>query len=281
MKLFVFGLGFTGSAVARLLAAEGWVVAGTCRGGDTVQADGVTVFPFDGSGKLPPEALAGTTHLLSTVPPGRDGDPVLAHAADCRAAWAGYLSTTGVYGDRDGEWVDERGELRPTQERARHRVAAERAWLGSGLPVHIFRLAGIYGPGRSAIDSVRDGSARRVVKPGQVFGRIHVDDIARAVRASMARPRPGAVYNLADDDPAPPQEVILHACRLLGVEPPPELAWDQAVKLLSPMALSFFADNKRVANDLAKRELGLVLRYPTYREGLAAILATTDPRRAV
>jgi nucleoside-diphosphate-sugar epimerase len=277
MKLFVFGLGFTGRAVARLLASQGWEVAGTCRDGESPGVAGIAVHHFDGSAPPPAEALAGTTHLLSTVPPGPGGDPVLPHVAGRDLVWAGYLSTTGVYGDRGGAVVDETADLRPTQERSRRRAAAERVWLDSGLPVHVFRLAGIYGPGRSAIDSVRDGSARRVAKPGQVFGRIHVDDIARVVRASMARPRPGAIYNVTDDDPAPPQEVILHACRLLGVAPPPELPWQEAEKVLSPMALSFFADNKRVDNALIKRELGVSLRYPSYREGLAAILAAEPP----
>ncbi len=283
-KLFVFGLGFTGGALARALAAEGWAVAGTTRSGESTGLPGlpgIPVFPFDRTHPLDPAALAGTTHVVSTVPPDDLGDPVLDGAGGMLRglglAWAGYLSTTGVYGDRDGEWVDETSDLKPDLGRSERRVAAERAWRASGLPAHIFRLAGIYGPGRSAIDSVRAGKARRIVKPGQMFGRIHVDDVAAAVRASMDRPRPGAVYNLADDEPAPPQDVILHACRLLGVEPPPEMPWEEARATLSPMALSFYADNKRVRNDLIKTELGVRLRYPTYREGLAAILRGGNP----
>jgi nucleoside-diphosphate-sugar epimerase len=195
----------------------------------------------------------------------------LSHLPNLR--WAGYLSTTGVYGDCGGAWVDEDSPLAPNVERARRRVEAEQAWRAAGLPLHIFRLAGIYGPGRSAIDSVRAGTARRIVKPGQVFSRIHVEDIAQSVLASLDHPRPGAVYNLCDDDPAPPQEVIAYACRLLGVAPPPEIPWQQALATLSPMALSFYADSKRVRNDRMKAELGVTLAYPSYREGLRAILA--------
>ena len=279
-RLFIFGLGFSGRVIAGRLAAEGWSVAGTSRSGEAVELPGIEVFAFDRDHPLPPRALAGVTHLLSTVPPDRLGDPVVAAVTEVRPLWAGYLSTTGVYGDHGGGWVDETTVPAPGGDRSRRRLAAERDWLDSGLPVHIFRLAGIYGPGRSAIDAVRDGTARRIVKPGQVFGRIHVEDIALAVRASMARPRPGAIYNLADDDPAPPQEVILHACRLLGIAPPPEIPWEAAQASLSPMALSFFADNKRVDNSLIKRELGVRLRYPSYREGLDAILATGPDRCA-
>jgi nucleoside-diphosphate-sugar epimerase len=177
-----------------------------------------------------------------------------------------------VYGDRGGAWVDESDDVAPTMPRTRRRAAAEAGWLHSGLPVHVFRLAGIYGPGpgRNALEAVRAGSARRIVKPGQVFGRVHVDDIVEVLCASIARPRPGAVYNVADDEPAPPQDVIAFACALLGVAPPPEVPYDQAE--LSPMARSFYADNRRIANARIKRELGVRLRYPSYREGLRAIL---------
>jgi nucleoside-diphosphate-sugar epimerase len=188
--------------------------------------------------------------------------------------WVGYLSTTGVYGDRDGGWVDESSELRPTGERGRRRVVAETAWLDlwrrHGLPVHVFRLAGIYGPGRSAFDSLRQGRAQRVDKPGQVFSRIHVDDIAAVLAASMAKPNPGATYNVCDDDPAAPAEVIAHAADLLGIEPPPLVPFAEAK--LSYMARSFYADNKRVRNDRIKAELGVELAYPDYRRGLADIL---------
>jgi len=276
-RLFIFGLGFSGRAVARHLAAEGWEVVGTSRSGEAPNPPGIRVFAFDRDHPLPPDALDGATHLLSTVPPDGLGDPVIAAVAGRAFQWAGYLSTTGVYGDRGGDRVDETTPPNPANERSARRLAAERAWLESGLPVHVFRLAGIYGPGRSAIDSVRDGTARRVVKPGQVFGRIHVDDIAGAVAASIARPHPGTVYNLADDDPAPPQDVVLHACRLLGVAPPPEIPWDQAEPTLSPMARSFYAENKRVANDRIKAETDFHLTYPTYREGLTAILNRPSP----
>lgn len=275
-RFFIFGLGFSGRVIARALAAAGWQVAGTTRSGEAADLPGIEVFSFDRDHPLPPDALDGVTAMLSSVPPDAQGDPVLDGAGAALRAlpltWAGYLSTTGVYGDRDGGWVTEESELRPTQERSRRRVDAEAAWQASGLPVHIFRLAGIYGPGRSAIDTVRAGQARRIVKPGQVFSRIHVDDIAATVLASLARPHPGAAYNVCDDDAAPPQQVIAHACALQDVAPPPEVPWDEAQATLSPMALSFYADNKRVANDRIKRDLGVVLRHPTYREGLAAIL---------
>jgi nucleoside-diphosphate-sugar epimerase len=189
--------------------------------------------------------------------------------------WAGYLSTTGVYGDTKGEWVSEAAWLKPTGDRQKRRVEAERGWLGIyrqyGVPMHLFRLAGIYGPGRSALDSVRAGDAKRVDKPGQVFCRVHVDDIAATLRASMAKPTLGAVYNVADDLPTPSHEVVEHACRLLGVEPPPLIPFDQAE--LSPMAASFYTDCRRVKNDRIKRQLGVTLAYPDYRAGLDAQFA--------
>ncbi|MBR9973057.1 SDR family oxidoreductase [Magnetospirillum sulfuroxidans] len=276
-RLFIFGLGFSARVIARAALAQGWQVAGTTRSGGGAGLDGITVFAFDRGHPLPEQALDGVTHVLSSVPPDERGDAVMdcvgARLRALAPAWVGYLSTTGVYGDRGGAWVDEDSPVHPDLERSRRRVAAEQAWLASGLPVHLFRLAGIYGPGRSAIDSVRAGNARRIVKPGQVFSRIHVEDIAQAVLASVQRPRPGAIYNVCDDDCAPPQDVISHACALLGLEPPAELDWDQAKASLSPMALSFYADNKRVRNDRLKAELGVTLRYPSYRQGLAAIVA--------
>ena len=274
-KLFIFGLGFSAKVIACQMLAEGWDVAGTTRSGEGADLPGITIHCFDRDHPLPPGALAGVTHVLSSVPPDAAGDPVIDVIAGLNVTWAGYLSTTGVYGDSGGAWVDETTPPSPSLDRSRRRLAAEQAWLNSGLPVHIFRLAGIYGPGRSALDSVRDGSAKRVVKPDQVFGRIHVDDIAQVVRASMAQPNAGAIYNVADDDPAPPQDVILHACRLLGAEPPPEIPWEQARATLSPMALSFYADSKRVRNDRIKTELGVRLIHPSYREGLASILTLT------
>lgn len=275
-RFFLFGLGFSGRVIARALQQAGWQVAGTTRSGEAVDLPGIRLFPFDRDHPLPAGALDGVSAVLSSVPPDDHGDPVLDIAGDAlkavRPAWVGYLSTTGVYGDRDGGLVTEESELRPTLDRSRRRAAAEAAWQASGLPVHIFRLAGIYGPGRSAVDTVREGNARRIVKPGQVFSRIHVDDIAATVLASLARPHPGRIYNVCDDDAAPPQDVIAYACQLLGVEPPPEVPWEQAQATLSPMALSFYADNKRVSNERIKRELGVVLRQPSYREGLRGIL---------
>lgn len=274
-KFFVFGLGYSGKAVARALLARGWRIAGTTRSGRADDLPGVETFAFDRDRPLPEGALDGVTAILSTVPPDAAGDPVIASAGAAILAvcprWVGYLSTTGLYGDHGGGWVDETTPPDPTQERSRRRLEAEQAWRASGLPLHLFRLAGIYGPGRSAIEQVLAGTARRINKPGQMFSRIHVEDIARAVLASLARPAPGTVYNLCDDDPAPPQDVILHACALLGVEPPPEIGWDEAQATLSPMALGFYADNKRVSNRRMHEELGVDLAFPSYRDGLARI----------
>jgi nucleoside-diphosphate-sugar epimerase len=284
-KLFCFGLGYSALALARALAADGWRIAGTCRNAGKARelSDlGFDMFLFDGSRAADDiaGALGTTTHVLHSIPPGDGGDAVLRLHGDDMAGhpalqWFGYLSTTGVYGDRAGGWVDENSDLQPSGERGRRRVAAEtgweRLWHGRALPVHIFRLAGIYGPGRSAIESLRAGTARRVIRPGQVFSRIHVDDIVQVLRASIARPHPGAVYNLCDDDPAAPAEVIEYAAGLLGMAPPPAVPFEQAE--LSAMARSFYDDNKRVRNDRIKRELGVQLIYPSYRDGLAALLA--------
>ncbi len=224
-RLFVFGLGYSALALARALQAEGWRIAGTTRSPEkrmALAASGIEALLFARDRPLEnaAAALAASTHLLTSIAPDEAGDPVLErHLADlerCRTlVWAGYLSTTGVYGDRGGGWVDEATRVAPTLARTRRRVAAEGYWFASGLPVHIFRLAGIYGPGRSALEAVRAGRARRIVKPGQTFGRIHVDDIVQALRASIAKPNPGAIYNLADDLPAPPEDVVAHAAALL------------------------------------------------------------------
>jgi nucleoside-diphosphate-sugar epimerase len=275
-RLFAFGLGFSALALAERLQRQGWAIAGTCRSeaaAATLRAQGFEITLFDSV--QTEAALAGATHILSSVPPDESGDPVLAHwgaalAACDSVAWAGYLSTTGVYGDRAGGWVDETSALEPSGERGRRRVAAEQGWQALGLPLHRFRLAGIYGPGRSALDTVRSGRARRIVKPGQVFSRIHVADIATVLEASIAQPNPGAAYNLCDDNPAPPDEVIAYAAELLGAPLPPEIPFDSAE--LSEMARSFYADNKRVSNDRIKRELGVTLAYPDYRAGLRALL---------
>ena len=283
MRLFNFGHGYVATALAAALAPAGFAIAGTHRSAAQVAAlaeQGHDAYRFDGTQAVSPEALEGVTHLLLSVPPDDDGDPVLRYhraaigALAGRLRWAGYLSTTGVYGDRAGGLVDETSALEPVGARGRRRVAAEAAWLAMarefGLPVHVFRLAGIYGPGRNQLAAIRDGTARRIVKPGQLFSRIHVDDIVGILRASMARPRPGAVYNVCDDEAAPPQDVVAHAARLLGRQPPPEIPFEAAA--LTPMAQSFFAESKRVSNRLVKDELGYRFRYPTYREGLEALL---------
>jgi nucleoside-diphosphate-sugar epimerase len=280
-RLFCFGLGYTALALARALAAEGWQIAGTTRDPDKqarLEQEGIEVYAFERDRPLEQaaQALAGTTHLLTSIAPDEGGDPVLGHhARDLRCAtiaWAGYLGTTGVYGDREGDWASEADPVAPTMPRTVRRARAEGHWLASGLPTHLFRLAGIYGPGpgRSALAAVRAGTARRIVKPGQVFCRIHVDDIVQVLRASMARPNPGAIYNVADDEPAPPQDVVTFACALLGVEPPPETPFDAAE--LSPMARSFYSDSRRICNARIREELGVRLRYPSYREGLRALL---------
>jgi nucleoside-diphosphate-sugar epimerase len=280
--LFCFGLGYSALALARALLDRGWAVTGTCRNianAREATALGIEIVIFDRARPIADidRRLAAATHLLSSVPPDEQGDPVLdvhgaaiAQAA-ARLQWIGYLSTTGVYGDRQGGWVDETSALAPTGERGRRRLTAETAWLDLPLPAHLFRLAGIYGPGRSALETVRSGKARRVIKPGQVFSRIHRDDIVQVLLASIAHPNPGAAYNLCDDDPADPAEVITYASTLLNLPPPPEVPFEEAE--LSPMARSFYGDNKRVRNDRIKRELGVALKYPDYRVGLTALLA--------
>jgi nucleoside-diphosphate-sugar epimerase len=289
--LFCFGLGYTAGFLARALAGEGWRIIGTSRDAAACallaeQGFDMHLFAPERPLAVPAvAALGNATHLLSSVPPDAAGDPVLAaHGAEIAALkqlkWVGYLSTTGVYGDRGGAWVDEGSALTPSGERGGRRVTAEAQWLDlarrHALSVHVFRLAGIYGPGRSALDTVREGRARRIDKPGQVFSRIHVADIVATLRASMARPDPGAAYNVCDDDPAPPETVIAHACALLGVTPPPLMPFDAAE--LSPMARSFYDDNKRVSNRRIKRELGVRLIYPSYKDGLKALLDQAAPR---
>jgi nucleoside-diphosphate-sugar epimerase len=282
-QLFCFGLGYSATRIAAHLAATGWRITGTARateGAAAIARTGHAGLVFDGNipSEAVTEALRNATHVLVSVPPGND-DPVLRHhETDLRNApalsWIGYLSTIGVYGDRDGGWVDETGPTDATSLRGRQRVAAEHAWLSLGaslrVPTEVFRLAGIYGPGRSPIDKLRDGTAHRIVKPGQVFNRIHVDDIAGTVCAAIAAQSAGAVYNVTDDEPAPPQDVVAYAAGLLGVAPPPEIAFDDAD--LTPMARSFYADNKRVSNAKLRQELGVALKFPTYREGLRAVL---------
>ena len=276
--LLSFGHGYSAAALARLLLAQGWRVIGTTRSPERaaqLAASGVEPLIWPGSDPVPVDAAS---HVLISAGPDQAGDPVLrafggqiaARAANL--AWVGYLSTTAVYGDHRGGWVDEGTALTPASRRGRWRVDAEAAWRAvPGLPLHIFRLAGIYGPGRGPFAKVRAGTARRIVKPGQVFSRIHVDDIAQVLAASIARPDPGAVYNVCDDDPAPPEDVIAHAAELLGVPVPPAIPFDQAD--LTPMARSFYGESKRVRNGRIKTDLGVALKYPSYRDGLPALLA--------
>jgi len=281
--LISFGHGYVAQALGQALLADGWQVFGTTR--DAARADalaktGVTPLLWSDAGAIR-AALGQASHLLASAAPGPQGEPVLADfgPAISQAArqlhWAGYLSTTGVYGDHQGGWVDETTALAPSTARGKARVAAEAEWQAiKDMPLHIFRLAGIYGPGRGPFAKLRAGTAQRIVKPGQVFSRIHRDDIVQVLRASMAHPNPGRIYNLCDDDPAPPQDVIGHAAQLLGLPMPPEIAFDQAD--LGPMARSFYAESKRVCNARIKQELGVALAYPTYKQGLAALLAAGE-----
>lgn len=280
--ILFFGLGFSARALAARLAQRGWAVSATSRseeGAAKILAQGYAAHVFDGSAPLAPHAFDGVTHVVVSAPPGPDGDPVLRqHAGDFAARasqfrWVAYLSTTGVYGDHAGALVTEETPLTPNTERGHKRLLAETQWLdlwhSHGLAVHLFRLAGIYGPGRNQLLSLLDGTAKRVVKEGQIFSRIHVEDIANALEASMAKPNPGRAYNVCDDEACPPQDVVEWGAKLLGLPVPPAIPFEQAE--LSPMARSFYADSKRVSNARLKEELGFALRFPTYREGLTAI----------
>ena len=261
MRLFIFGLGYSAGVLARRLRAQGWHVAGTGRGGTMAFDDGAAVST----------ALAAASHVLSSVPPGRDGsDAVLAqYGAALRAPWIGYLSSTGVYGDCGGAWVDESAGIGTGRRTARSE--ADLAWQALGA--RVFRLPGIYGPGRSAFDRLRDGTARRLIAPGQVFSRVHVADIAGGVIAGLAGP--AGVYNLADDEPGDQNAVIEEAARLIGAPLPPLVPLDAAG--LSPMARAFYAENRRVANGRAQRVLGWRPQFRSYREGLRDLSATTSP----
>ncbi len=287
-SLFCFGLGYTAGRLATSLATDGWRVSGTRRSVHDSAFAAVEPFSRERPLPRPVASLAGVTHLLLSIPPDETGDPALdLHSGDIAEAaslrWIGYLSTTGVYGDHAGGWVDESTPPRPGSERARRRVAAEEGWRAigrrCGVPVYVFRLPGIYGSGRSPFEAIRAGRAHRIDKPGQVFCRIHVDDIVQTLRAAMAQAIDGtaaseAAYNVADDLPAPAHEVTAYACGLLDVQPPPLVPLEEAG--LSPMGRSFYAENRRVRNDRIKRELGVTLRYPDYRAGLAAILAEEE-----
>ena len=280
MILMSFGHGYSARALTRLILPEGCEVIGTTRTEEkatTLRGEGVDPVLW---GENLEAALERATHVLISAGPGPGGDPVLNHYGDLLSKhlkpnqWVGYLSTTGVYGNHDGGWVDEATPLTPSTKRGQLRVEAEAAWQAlcekTDAALHIFRLAGIYGPGRGPFAKVRAGTARRIVKPGQVFSRIHVDDIAQVLLASIKQPNPGAIYNLCDDDPAPPEDVIGHAAELLGKPLPP--AEDFATAEMTPMARSFYAESKKVRNDRIKDELGIKLIYPDYRTGLAALL---------
>jgi len=288
INLFAFGYGYCARhlvAQDRALGDEALFarVTGTTRDAGkaaALESEGIIARIFDETGGDPPipDDLGASDALVTSIAPDQEGDPVLrrytrAIADAPRLSWIGYLSTIGVYGDTGGEWIDEETPFEAVSARARARRAAEEAWLAlgreTGKAVQIFRLGGIYGPGRSAITQLRAGTARRIVKPDQVFNRIHVADIAAVLRASLANPDPGRIYNLVDDNPAPPQDVIAHAAELIGVEPPPEIPFEEAE--LSPMARAFYADCKRVRSRRIREELGVTLQYPDYRAGLAAL----------
>jgi nucleoside-diphosphate-sugar epimerase len=286
VRLFCFGLGY---CAERLIARErSWRPAGALRDADRAGAlrrQGVDAFAFD-AGRPEPglvSALRVAQLLLVSAPPGPGGDPALtglraeiAAAPDLERVV--YLSSVGVYGDRDGGWVDEASDPAPTSARARLRLAAEEAWRAfgreEGVAVDILRLSGIYGPGRNALAKLRDGAARRIVKPGHVFNRIHVDDIVEIVRRIVARAGAGEIWNVADEEPAPPQDVVAFAADLLGVAAPAEEPFETAI--LTPIARSFYADNRRVAVEKLRRELGYRWLYPTYREGLRALAAAGE-----
>ena len=277
--LLSFGHGFSAQALSRLLAPQDWRVIGTTRSEDKAVAlmnSGVEPRIWPGADMAP--ALNAATHILISAAPDEDGDPVLAKLETeitKRAGqfeWVGYLSTTGVYGDHQGDWVNENSPLTPATQRGIARVKAEAAWASiPDLPLHIFRLAGIYGPGRGPFAKVRSGTARRIIKEGQVFSRTHVADIARILQASIQQPNPGAAYNVCDDDPAPPEDVIAYAAKLLGMPIP--TAEDFATAEMTAMARSFYAESKKVRNDRIKDELGVELLYPDYRSGLKSLFA--------
>jgi nucleoside-diphosphate-sugar epimerase len=284
-SLFCFGLGYSAEALARRLSAKGWSIAGTARTDEGVRhiaslGHGALLFDGHQPGAGMPQALANATHILISAGPDESGDPTLRlHGADIAAAphikWMGYLSTIGVYGDTGGQWVDEDVPAAPGSVRAKRRLAAENDWItfgrAHGKPVQIFRLGGIYGPGRSAVDDLREGAARRIVKPGQVFNRIHVEDIANALEAAAGGRGRHVHYNVVDDEPAPPQDVVAYAAQLMGVPPPAEVPFEEAP--LSPMGRSFYSENRRIRNTRLHQDLGVTLEFPTYREGIAGILA--------
>jgi nucleoside-diphosphate-sugar epimerase len=276
MRLFILGLGYSARHFVRLFGGGFSHIAGTVR--DPAQRGdlaGIEVHPFSGGNpdRGTVQRISDADVLLISIPPGSAGDPAIAAFSDVLAADRHrkiiYLSTIGVYGDHAGGWVDESTPPQATLDRTRMRVAAERAWANTtGGNAAILRLAGIYGPGRNALATLRAGTARRIIKPGQVFNRIHVDDIASTIMAAVHHPS-GGTWNVCDDEPAPPQDVIAYAAKLMNVAPPPEEAFETAE--MSPMARSFYASSARVSNAKLKRELGVTLAYPTYRHALDAL----------
>ena len=278
MNLFCFGLGYCADYLSAKLIKQGWQVSATCRTSEkaaVLEASGIRPVLLSGK-KVTVTDLGKADHILISAPPEQDGsDPVLNFAEAALAAlqdqikWVGYLSTTGVYGDHQGAWIDEETPAGLLSERGQRRVAAEAQWAATGLPMHYFRLAGIYGPGRNSLRALQNGTARRVVKQGQVFSRIHLADITRILEASMANPNAGRAYSVCDDTPAPPQDVVTYAAELMGVSPP--ALQDFATAELSPMARSFYGENKRIRNNRIKEELGVSLEYPDYRAGLSAL----------
>jgi|AntRauTorcE11897_2_1112592.scaffolds.fasta_scaffold02503_4 nucleoside-diphosphate-sugar epimerase len=281
-KLLCFGYGYTAHLLAEALKPYDWDIIGTTTDPDKkkqLRTQGINSLVFDSDHALtdPYTTLADVTHILVSVPPSARGDVVCdLHGEDIaqmkNLEWIGYLSSTGVYGNRDGQWVDETAMPAPTSRRGTLRYMAEQEWRNLfdeyHLPIHFFRMSGIYGPGRSALDSIRAGNSRRIDKPGHAFNRIHVDDIVQTLIASMNKPNPGTIYNLADDHPAPSHEVIAYACTLLGLDVPPLIPFEQVD--MAPMVRSFYADNKRVKNTRIKEELGVTLLYPDYQSGLSA-----------
>ncbi|AGT07345.1 SDR family oxidoreductase [Paracoccus aminophilus] len=282
-RMLILGHGYTAGYLSPLLLAKGWQVTGTTRSNRArISARGAVPLLWPGEDDAVAQAIGQADAILVSAGPGAEGDPVLAEFAGRIAAsparWIGYLSTTGVYGDRQGDWVDEETALAPSTQRGAERVRAEAEWQAlaeaHNLPLHIFRLAGIYGPGRGPFAKLTNGTARRIVKPGQIFSRIHVEDIAQVLLASIEHPAaaPGRIYNVCDNDPAPPEDVIAHAAGLIGLPPPPLEAFDTAE--MTEMARSFYADSKRVSNRRILDELGVHLRYGDYRAGLAALAAS-------
>lgn len=278
--LFIFGLGYVGQYLGRALLAEGWRVVGTTRTENQAQRlkqQGFEVVVWDGLGPFPQEVLKGVSHLLVTIPPDEGGDMVLRRLdfTTLSFKWIGYLSATSVYGDHQGAWVREDAALKPISSRGHQRLLGETQWRERLtqqplFPIHIFRLSGVYGPGRSVLEGIRVGSAQRIDKPGHVFSRIHVEDIIGLLKASINHPQPGEIYNLADDAPAATADVIAFGCEMLGMEVPPLIPFEEAT--LSESLREFYAEHKRVDNHKIKESLGIHLVYPSYREGLRTCL---------